>query len=184
MMSSSEDGAQAPKRRRTSRKLVEAIFQDTVSLAEMHADVIKITEITSDNRFTIQKENREISTISFDCPWCVEMGVRPQNRYRMRNMCKEDDNARRRLMDHMRSTHPNDLDRYGIIVPHNNEERNDSIGLEEYTQTNLGCYAFKPNMEDSSEEEETITDEQQIDAYFQVRILDSIFVIFFFLKDL
>ena len=68
MMSSSEDGAQAPKRRRTSRKLVEAIFQDTVSLAEMHADVMKITEITSDNRFTIQKENREISTYIFRLP--------------------------------------------------------------------------------------------------------------------
>lgn len=84
----------------------------------------------------------------------------------------------------MRSAHPDDLERYGIIAPHNNEERNDSIGLGEYTQTNSGCYAFKPNTEDSSEEEETITEEQQVNAYFQVRIVWFYLHHFLFLKDL
>jgi hypothetical protein len=84
----------------------------------------------------------------------------------------------------MRSAHPDDLERCGITAPHNNEERNDSIWLEEYTQTNSGCYAFKPNTEDSSEEEETITDEQQVNAYFQVRIVWFYLHHFLFLKDL
>jgi len=89
------------KKRRMSCRTIDHIIARAIDLASTQEDQ-KLNQIYSGKRYKIEKTGREISTECFDCPYCVQCGFSPLP---MEHICKEDLNARKRLLEHLKKKH-------------------------------------------------------------------------------
>ena len=149
-------------KRRISCRTVDDILVKTIDLASKQESE-KLNTITSGKRFKVQKTGTEISTECFDCPYCVQCGFKPTP---MEHICKEDYNARKRLLEHLKRKHhdhipelcrdvDNEGNACGSIEQESSIEYSDSEGSSESNH-------------DFSGVEKRVTLEEQMDVYEQV----------------
>jgi hypothetical protein len=101
MMTNQDACERVSGKRRISCRTVDDILVKTIELASRQESE-KLNKVTSGKRFKVQKTGTEISTECFDCPYRVQCGFKP---IPMEHICKEDYNARKRLIEHLKRKH-------------------------------------------------------------------------------
>lgn len=150
------------RKRRISCRTVDEIIAKTIELASSQ-ESMKLNTIYSGKRYKIENTGTEISTECFDCPYCVKCGFNPTP---MEHICKEDYNARKRLIEHLKRKH---LAQIPELCRNVDNGGNACGSIEPESSTVCSDSGESSGGNQDSAVEHRVTIEEEIDAYEQVR---------------